>query len=99
MMLVTMKRSAFFALAALVACGPPEPPRPPPLTADPPMGASSADDGAAATELQRGIAYIKNDKFAEAKGHLEKSVALKKSSEGEYYLGVVREKRPGAPSH
>lgn len=95
MMLETMKRSAFLALAALAAlaaCGPAEPPRPPPLTADPPIGASSADDGAAATELQRGIAYIKNDKFAEAKEHLEQSVTLKKSSEGEYYLGVVREK-------
>ena len=92
MMLETMKRSAFLALAALAACGPAEPPRPPPLTADPPIGASSADDGAAATELQRGIAYIKNDKYPEAKQHLEQSVQLKKSSEGEYYLGVVREK-------
>lgn len=99
MNLETMKRSALFALVALAACGPAEPPRPPPLTADPPIGASSADDGAAATELQRGIAYIKNDKYAEAKDHLERSVALKKSSEGEYYLGVTREKlgdKPGA---
>ena len=57
------------------------------------------DDGAAATELQRGVAYIKNDKFPEAKGHLEKSVELKKTSEAEYYLGVTLEKlgdKPGA---
>ncbi len=39
------------------------------LTADPPAATTAAaDDGAAQTEVERGVAYVKNEKFAEAEG-------------------------------
>jgi len=79
-------------LAALCACTP-EPPREPALTADPPVGAGSvADDGAAQTELDRGVAYVKNEKFAEAKEHFQKALAIKPSPTAWTYLGVTAER-------
>jgi Flp pilus assembly protein TadD len=88
-------------LAALPACGPSEPPRDPPLVADPPLGASGngADEGARETELSRGIAYVKNEKFAEAKPYFEKAIAIKPTAQAWTYLGIADEKtsdRPGA---
>lgn len=44
------------------------------------------------TELERGVAYIKNEKFAEAKAHFEKAVAIKPSADAWTYLGVCAEK-------
>jgi Flp pilus assembly protein TadD len=86
---------------SLAACGAPEPAKDPPLTADPPASAAgnAADDGAVQTEIERGEAYIKNEKFAEAKVHFEKALAIKPSAGAWTYLGVCAEKasdRPGA---
>jgi len=79
---------------ALAACGAPEPAKDPPLVADPPAGAigNAADDGAVQTELERGIAYVKNEKYAEAKGHFEKAIAIKPSAGAWTYLGIAAEK-------
>ena len=86
-------------LAALVlaGCSAPLPPPSEPLTADPPIGSTSPDDGAADTELARGIAYIKNDRPEDAKTHLEKSLELKPSADANYYLGLVRERLHDGP--
>lgn len=92
---------ASLGLAALAlsiaACSEP-PPKPPVLTADPPLE-SAADDGAVQTELERGIAYVKNEKFAEAKEHFRKAIAIKQTPTAWTYLGVTSERtgdRPGA---
>lgn len=95
-----VKRGAFAALLGLAACaGGADGPRGPELTADPPIGSTSADQGAAQTELQRGVAYIKGEKFDEARSHLELSMQSHPTAEAAFYLGVAREKtndRPGA---
>jgi Flp pilus assembly protein TadD len=84
--------AAALALAtlALPACSEP-PPKPPVLTADPPLE-SAASDGAVQTELERGIAYIKNEKFAEAKEHFRKAIAIKPTPTAWSYLGVASER-------
>lgn len=100
----TFPRALALATAAtLAACGGEEPPKTPVLTADPPAApataASTADDGAAQTEIERGVAYVKNEKFAEAKEHFKKALAIKPSPAAWTYLGVTAEKtgdRPGA---
>jgi Flp pilus assembly protein TadD len=76
--------------AAIVGCAADPPPQPV-LTADPPL-TSAADDGAVQTELERGIAYVKNEKFAEAKEHFQKAIAVKPTATAWTYLGVVDEK-------
>lgn len=93
--------AAFIIAAAVSACGGQQQPPPEPLDADPPLGAGEgAATGAAGTELQRGVAYIKNEKYEEAKVHLEKALELTpRSAEAAYYLGLAKEKtgdRPGA---
>jgi tetratricopeptide (TPR) repeat protein len=88
-----------FAMLVLAGCSAPQAPPPEPLTADPPLGSTSADTGAADTELERGMAYLKNDRPEDAKTHLEKSLQLKPSGEAHYYLGLAKEKlndKPGA---
>lgn len=85
------------ALGALAACGAPPPPPREPLTADPPLETNSADMGGAETELDRGIAYLKSDKPEEARAHLEKSLQLKPSGDGQYYLGLTKEKLHDLP--
>ena len=89
------------ALSLSAACGGRQEVPQEPLVADPPLGASEgAATGASGTELQRGIAYIKNEKYEEAKAHLEKALELKPdSAEASYYLALAKEKtgdRPGA---
>jgi Flp pilus assembly protein TadD len=81
------------ALAALAACGA-EPQRDLVLTADPPLATSgtSADDGVAETELARGTAYVKNEKYADAKEHFDKAIAIKPSAVAWTYLGIADEK-------
>lgn len=90
-----MKRSLGFglslAMAALLAGCPEEPQKPTVLTADPPL-ASAADDGAVQTELERGIAYVKNEKFAEAKEHFQKALAIKPTPTVWTYVGVTAER-------
>jgi tetratricopeptide (TPR) repeat protein len=88
-----------FAALVLASCSAPQAPPPEPLTADPPLGSTSADTGAADTELERGMAYLKNDRPEDAKTHLEKSLDLKPSADAHYYLGLAKEKlndKPGA---
>jgi Tfp pilus assembly protein PilF len=78
----------------VAACGPSEPPKDPPLVADPPVASSGpvADDGAVQTEMERGMAYAKAEKWAEAKGHFEKAIAVKPSAVAYAQLGVAYEK-------
>jgi Tfp pilus assembly protein PilF len=85
------------ALLVLAGCGPaPEPPREP-LTADPPIGSTSADTGVAQSELERGIAYLNNEKLDEAKAHLETSFQIRPTADAQYYLGLVKEKLHDGP--
>jgi len=79
------------AALALSGCAGEEPPKAPVLTADPPLE-SDAGDGAAQTEIERGIAFVKNEKFAEAKDHFKKANAIKPTPTGWTYLGVTEEK-------
>jgi len=79
----------------LAACGgPQQAPAEDPLVADPPAGSDEgASKGAAGTELNRGVAYIKNERYEEAKAHLQKALELKPgSAEAAYYLGLASEK-------
>jgi Flp pilus assembly protein TadD len=86
------RRMAWAALLALAACAGTDPPREPQLIADPPIGSTSADQGAAQTEIQRGVAFIKLEKYDEAKAHLELAMKSHPSAEAAFYLGVAREK-------
>jgi tetratricopeptide (TPR) repeat protein len=87
----TLIAFGFFTIA--VGCTPSKPPEDPVLTADPPVGgAEGLSKGAANTELQRAIAYIKNSKFEDAKKHLEAALAEKPdSAEANFYMGVATE--------
>ncbi len=88
-------RAGLVPLALALGCGPAaEPVKDPPLIADPPAGThgSDADDGAVKTELERGQAYVKNEKFAEAKVHFEKALAIKPSPDAWTMLGLCAEK-------
>ncbi|MEZ4298172.1 MAG: tetratricopeptide repeat protein [Polyangiaceae bacterium] len=84
---------AFTLLTMAAGCSPPPPPEDPVLTADPPAGgAEGLAASAANTELQRAIAYIKNEKFEEAKKHLEAALAERPDhAEANYYMGVTTE--------
>lgn len=95
-----MKRLSSFVRIGLVlalvgcgtaGCGTDEPPKAPVLTADPPL-ATAAEDGAVQTELERGIAYVRNEKYAEAKEHFRKALAVKPTPTAYTYLGVADEK-------
>src|SRR4051812_10095203 len=88
----SMSSGGLVAIAlSIFACTGEPPPQPPVLTADPPL-VSAADDGAVQTELERGIAYVKNEKFAEAKEHFKKAIAIKQSPTAWTYLGVTSER-------
>ena len=80
---------AWAGLLFCAGCGA-EPARDPVLVADPPLGASgnAADEGAVQTEIERGVAYIQNEKFAEAKAHFEKAISIKPSASAWTYLGI-----------
>lgn len=86
---------AAVALAACVAaCGGAQEPQRDPLLADPPEGSdAAASKGASSTALDRGIAYIKNEKYEEAKQHLVQAIEHEPgSAEAHYYLGLANEK-------
>lgn len=75
--------------AAIGGCGAP-PAQVPELTADPPTGAT-VSAGSAATELQRGIAHVKQERYADAKPHFERAWELDPSHpEVAFYLGLVK---------
>lgn len=64
------------------------------LDADPPAGSVDPEAaGKADADLARGIAFVKNEKYADAKPHLERAVEQHpKNAEAAYYLGVSRER-------
>jgi Tfp pilus assembly protein PilF len=93
-----LRFSPLVAAAALVlsACGGSETQtQSPELVADPPLdGESGPAQGAAQNDLQRAVVYIKNNRWAEAKAYLERSLATSpKSVEANYYMGLVHEKQ------
>src|SRR5262249_53827127 len=88
-----VKRGAFAVLIALAACGGGgEKVKDPPLTADPPAGSGSVDEGAATRELQRGEEFIKLEKYADAKSHIEAALQSHPSARAHFDMGVIREK-------
>lgn len=108
MRLEQSQRRIFGAIAVaafgLVACGAPPAQAPEVLIADPPPGAAEgASAGEAASELSRGIAYAKSERYQEAKSHLEKAIlANPRSVEAAFYLALSAEKtddRPGAEAN
>jgi tetratricopeptide (TPR) repeat protein len=84
------------AVLSLAACSSTPPPADPPLVADPPdtpAGKSNgAEQGAIDTELERGLAYVKAEQFAEAKQHFEKAIAIKPTPTAFTCLGIADEK-------
>jgi tetratricopeptide (TPR) repeat protein len=90
---VTTFSVALIAAGALGCSSNPKPQDPPVLTADPPVGgAEGMSSGAVNTELQRAIQYIKNEKYDEAKSHLEAALAEKPDhAEANYYMGLTTE--------
>jgi tetratricopeptide (TPR) repeat protein len=79
------------AIAGHAACSPPpQPPEDQVLTADPPVGgAEGLATSKVKTEVDRAIAYIKNEKFEDAKKHLEAALAEKGDhAEANYYMGL-----------
>jgi len=86
-------RGACVVLIALAGCGGGGAEvKDPPLTADPPAGSGSPDEGAATTELQRGEEFIKLEKYAEAKGHIEAALKGHPSARAHFDMGVILEK-------
>lgn len=85
--------AASAGLVALAGCGA-EPQKEPVLTADPPVssGGTSADDGVVDTEFNRGKGYMENEKYAEAKEHFQKAIAIKPSATAWTFLGIADEK-------
>jgi Flp pilus assembly protein TadD len=83
------------AAAGLFACGPEPVTKTPALTADPPLDAEEGpSSGTANNELNRGIAYIKNEKYDEAVPHLQKALEIQpKNAQAHFYLGLVKEKK------
>lgn len=82
------------AVGVAVGCGAPPPPKQPELDADPPLGSSNTPGaGVVATEVQRAAAFIKAEKWADAREHLDKALAQQpKSADANYYMGLVKEK-------
>jgi tetratricopeptide (TPR) repeat protein len=87
--------SVALAIAALGAgCGgSSEQGKEPVLTADPPLDEESgASKGGAVTEIERGVAYLEQKKFAEAKAHFEKALALDpKNPDAMFNLAAAKE--------
>jgi tetratricopeptide (TPR) repeat protein len=79
------------AMTFAAACGS-APPKPAELDADPPLS-NAPSSGPATTEVQRAAAFIKNEKWDEAKSHLDQALAAQPNdAQGNYYMGVVKEK-------
>ncbi|EYF00878.1 tetratricopeptide repeat protein [Chondromyces apiculatus] len=89
-LVAALASGAFF----LAGCGAPQSPAQEALVADPPVDAEEgAAAGAADGELQRGIAFIKSERYEDAKTHLQQALQKKPdSAEAAYYLGVASEK-------
>lgn len=91
---MTRNTALLLSLATFTfACGSPPPPREAELSADPALGDDGrVNSGQATTALQRAIAFVKGQKWAEAKEQL--SIVLSErpgDAEANYYLGVTSE--------
>lgn len=86
----SLKGFVALSFVAFAACGPPPPPEDPVLTADPPVGgAEGLSKSTVNTEIERAVAYIKNEKFDSAKEHLGKALAEQPDHpEANYYMGL-----------
>jgi Flp pilus assembly protein TadD len=64
------------------------------LDADPPLeGPAALEASLASTEVQRGVTYLENGRFEEARVHLEKALTMSPGhAEASFYLGVARER-------
>ncbi len=80
-------------LAALGACGPPAGVGPgPALVADPAPTEDGLPPGAGTGELDRGVAYVKKQAWAEAIAHLDKALEAKPdNAEAEYYRALAHD--------
>lgn len=81
-------------LVSPLACGgTPKPPPDPELDADPPLGDQAGiEQGAAQNDYQRGVAYVENGKWDEAKLLLTKvTTSTPKNADAHAYLGFVME--------
>lgn len=95
-----MKRGAnmifgiFTSALALAACASAPPKQEEPLVADPPAGAAEGSVGAeSGTELDRGVAFLQNEKFEDAKAHLKKAIDVDpKNAKARVYYGIALEK-------
>src|SRR5262245_5377529 len=87
------------AAAGLLACGPEPQGKTPVLAADPPLDDSKGQGqgpagGAATTALNRGTAFLKNEKYDEAITELTKAIQTDpKSVQAHYYLALAKEKK------
>lgn len=93
------RRVALVGLCAAMieGCGPPQQTKTPELDADPPPGVT-ASAGTATSELQRGIAHVKKERYADARPHLEKARELDpKNPEVLFYLGLVKAETGDVP--
>lgn len=88
-------KRAFLSLVVAAVCGCSSTPeaKDPVLTADPPVGgAEGLASGTANTEIQRAMEYITNQKFEDAKTHLEAALAEKPDHpRANYLMGVTVE--------
>jgi Flp pilus assembly protein TadD len=80
-------------VAVLAACGPPVAAGPgPSLVADPAPTEDGLTPGAGAGELDRGVAYVKREAWAEAIVHLDKALEAKPdSADAEYYRALAHD--------
>jgi len=86
----TMTVAAVLLLPCACAEAPP-PPAEPPLVADPAVGAEGTRPPP--TELELGVALMKEEHYAEARPHFEKAVEqTPKSAEANYFLALSRSK-------
>jgi tetratricopeptide (TPR) repeat protein len=81
--------------AGAMACDPP-PPKVPPrasLIADPPPTETGEMPGAGQSDLDRGLAYVRNNAFADALPYLERAVkAMPSGAEACYYLALAHDR-------
>jgi tetratricopeptide (TPR) repeat protein len=87
------------AAAGLIACGPEPQAKPPALEADPPLDEGKGQvqgpaSGSATNALNRGTAYLKNEKYDEAIAELTKAIETNpKSIQAHFYMGLAKEKK------
>ncbi len=85
-----------FSLALLAACSTTPPPEDDPLRADPPLVEPDPATKKGNPELDRGVAYVKNGKFAEALPHLKAALEVEpKNALALATLGLVTEQTGG----